>query len=163
MLITCFVKEKIQFYRHYLEVPEYHSCFTFFMRHDIITAVKHKMQGVGYHFMNPLYIWIFSEFILFNLATDLLSKVLNLYPVKVLYFEFNSLTSKRKQKPIKKTQYFSFVCGWYLDVSFSCKTCRINTYKLHWYKKKTCFQTIGTKVHRSQSLLVAHSQVLGFS
>ena len=27
----------------------------------------------------------------------------------------------------------------------------------------SCFQTIGTKVHVSQSLLVAHSQVLGLS
>ena len=52
--ILCFVMEKVCFYIHYLEVLEYYSCYTFFLRHDIITAVKHKMQGVGYHFIEPL-------------------------------------------------------------------------------------------------------------
>ena len=52
--ILCFVMEKVCFYIHYLEVLEYYSCYTFFLRHDIITAVKHKMQGVGYHFLEPL-------------------------------------------------------------------------------------------------------------
>ena len=50
----CFVMEKVCFYIHYFEVPEYYSCYTFFLRNDIITAVKHKMQGVGYHFIEPL-------------------------------------------------------------------------------------------------------------
>ena len=51
-------------------MPAYYSCYTFFLRNDIITAVKHKMQGVGYHFIEPLIkkdillMHIFKNFIL---------------------------------------------------------------------------------------------------